>query len=115
MQTSPHAASPNWTDFADAETIARVEAAIEADPTFLAEAQQDLNGAVERRMGIRFSIPLVLKLDGGCGRVGPMEDVATPSSIAAAADGGYELTDADLDLVSGGSSMRTCGTPEWEP
>lgn len=103
MQTQSNAATSNWIELAGAETIAKVEAAIMADPIFLAEALRDLNGAVERRMGITFSIPLGLVLRDGTGYVWPL-------------DHPDELTDADLDLVSGGdegsasggSSVRNC-------
>ena len=109
MQTSSSSASPNWTDMAGAETIAKVEAAIKADPTFLAEAQADLNGAVERRMGISFPIPLKLHMKGDIGQIWSQDEfeLASTSEVREVSASG-ELSDADLDLVSGGSSVKTC-------
>lgn len=103
MQTQSNTAASNWIELAGADTIAKVEAAITADPSFLAEALENLNTAVERRMGIIFPIPLGLVLRDGTGYVWPL-------------DHPDELTDADLDLVSGGvgedasggSSVRNC-------
>lgn len=107
MQTTAHAGSPTWMDLAGADTIARVTQAIRADPAFLAEAEADLNGAIERRMGIRFPVPLTLKVVGDVGYV-------WPSNGSAVSEAG-ELTDAELDLVSGGNAVpKANGTPPAE-
>lgn len=109
---APNSAKPVWIDLADPETVERVLAAIQADPQFLAEALEDLNGAVERRMGISFPIPLHLEMDGGVGKVWPKDWAAYQANAYS------ELTDADLDLVTGGDgnqvsggSMRVCEGP----
>ena len=77
-----------------------------SDPAFLADAREDLNDAVERRMGI--TLPVAMRLE----MVGDTAEVwIEPASVAAGpTDVPDELTDADLDLVAGGS-MRICKAP----
>lgn len=108
MPTPSQPDATNWITVAGQDNIARVQAAIMADPAFQAEALIDLNGSVKRRMGIDFPLPLTLKVIDEVGFVWPKTEEFASFTPTPAFEATGELSDADLDLVSGGCSSKQC-------
>jgi hypothetical protein len=97
----------SWTDQIDLATVKRLIDELGANPSLVAEAKGDLNGFLDRHMGIQSPTRLsVHELPSGwfiCAESEPAE-TAVGYRVGEVADSeADELSDSELELVSAGS------------
>ena len=94
---------PDWRELAGPDLIRDVQARIFADDTFAKDAIDDLNAALKKHMDLDFPIPLEVRIVGDGAQVWEKPEWYEAQLAAS----GGELTDADLDLVSGGGWLNS--------